>query len=121
MHAPQIVSRQFRFAGCFKCFHIHAQRVYVLKHMAYGAVFARGVHALQNHQQLAFALSIQSVLQPIQFGRQFRRQFITVFFGFGNVFAVLARVVFPLPFFIAINQKTFNVKSHFFFSFRCRL
>ena len=66
VHAPQIVSRQFRFAGRFKRLHIHAQWVYILKHMAYGAVFARGVHALQNHQQLAFALSIQSVLQPIQ-------------------------------------------------------
>ena len=68
MHAPQIVSRQFRFARCFECLHANTQWVYVLKHMAYGAVFARSVHALQNHQQLALAFAIQSVLQHIQLG-----------------------------------------------------
>ena len=70
VNAPEVVMRTLILGGRFPADGARPQRAEALEHAAYGAVLARGVGALQDHQQLVALVRVKQVLQGVELARQ---------------------------------------------------
>ena len=66
VNAPEIVARTFRLGWRLPAHGVYAQGAHAAEHTANRAVFARGVGALQQHQQLVALVGVEQVLQRVQ-------------------------------------------------------
>ncbi|MDT4861765.1 hypothetical protein FQZ97_963840 [compost metagenome] len=85
--APEVVVRALWLGGRFPAHGVHAQRAGLAEHAAHGAVLARSVRALQDHQQLVAAVGVEQVLQPVDFlGQRQQHGLVGVFVADGKRF-----------------------------------
>jgi len=68
--APEVVVFAFGLGGGLPAHGVHAQRAGAREHAAQRAVLARGVHALQHHQQAVAGVRIKKLLQLVDLGGQ---------------------------------------------------
>ena len=94
--APQVVVAALQRAGRLPAVRAHAQRAGFLEHGADGAVLARGVGALQQHQQLEALVGPEDVLQRVDLAGQF---------GHAGLVAILVAVAVGLGAGVAILQR----------------
>ena len=71
VHAPQEIVVEFFGSWDPKARHSHTLRIDSIKDTPDGAVFAAGIHPLENNQHLVFVFGIEHLLKLFHFTGQF--------------------------------------------------